>query len=88
MPTRDKFVETYDAWLRADDQHRDQMAAVSGGTWSPALFYGRDEGCSVTGGYVVRDPNLTSLFGRYVYGDFCAGQLRRSRRRRSGRRGS
>ena len=42
----------------------------------PILTYGRDEGCSVTGGYVVRDRALPALFGRYVYGDFCAGELR------------
>jgi glucose/arabinose dehydrogenase len=42
----------------------------------PILTYGREEGCSVTGGYVVRDPSLPALFGRYVYGDFCAGELR------------
>ena len=38
--------------------------------------YGRDRGCSVTGGYVVRDPELPSLDGRYLYGDFCEGELR------------
>jgi glucose/arabinose dehydrogenase len=43
---------------------------------SPILTYGRDEGCSVTGGYVVRDRSLPALFGRYLYGDFCAGELR------------
>jgi glucose/arabinose dehydrogenase len=43
---------------------------------APILTYGRDEGCSVTGGYVVRDRSLPALFGRYVYGDFCAGELR------------
>ncbi len=32
--------------------------------------------CSITGGYVVRDPALPALAGRYVYGDFCLGQLR------------
>lgn len=42
----------------------------------PVLEYGRDGGCSVTGGYVVRDPELSSLYGRYLYGDFCAGELR------------
>jgi glucose/arabinose dehydrogenase len=42
----------------------------------PILTYGRDGGCSVTGGYVVRDPTLPALAGRYVYGDFCAGELR------------
>ena len=40
------------------------------------LTYGREGGCSVTGGYVVRDPALESLYGRYLYADFCAGQLR------------
>jgi hypothetical protein len=35
------------------------------------------QGCrySLTGGYVVRDPAL-SLSGRYVYGDFCGGEIR------------
>lgn len=42
----------------------------------PVLEYGRDEGCSVTGGYVVRDKALDSLYGRYLYADFCQGQLR------------
>jgi glucose/arabinose dehydrogenase len=42
----------------------------------PVLTYGRDGGCSVTGGYVVRDSQLESLYGRYLYADFCAGQLR------------
>jgi hypothetical protein len=32
--------------------------------------------CSITGGYVVRDPALPTLLGRYVYGDFCASGLR------------
>jgi len=33
-------------------------------------------GCSITGGYVVRDRSLRPLRGRYVYADFCGGQLR------------
>ncbi len=41
----------------------------------PVLVYGHDSGCSITGGYVVRDPGLPTLYGRYLYGDFCAGQL-------------
>ncbi len=42
----------------------------------PTLVYGRDRGCSVTGGYVVRDTDLRSLYGRYLYGDYCQGELR------------
>jgi glucose/arabinose dehydrogenase len=32
--------------------------------------------CAVTGGYVVHDPALPALAGRYVYADFCGGELR------------
>ncbi|GIK76803.1 MAG: sugar dehydrogenase [Acidobacteria bacterium] len=38
-------------------------------------FHG-DGNCSITGGLTVRDTDLESLYGRYVYGDFCAGELR------------
>jgi len=36
--------------------------------------------CSVTGGYVVRDPRLSrirgrEIVGRYIYGDFCSRRL-------------
>jgi glucose/arabinose dehydrogenase len=34
------------------------------------------EGCTIIGGQVAHDPQLPSLDGRYVYGDFCAGELR------------
>lgn len=42
----------------------------------PIHEYEHGERCSVTGGYVVRDPKLPALRGRYVYGDFCEGGLR------------
>lgn len=32
--------------------------------------------CSIIGGYVVRDRALDDLFGRYLYADFCVGELR------------
>jgi glucose/arabinose dehydrogenase len=49
-----------------------------GGTIKPILAFPHSRGgsCSVTGGYVVRDPNLRSLYGRYVYADFCEGEVR------------
>jgi hypothetical protein len=33
-------------------------------------------GCSIIGGYVVRDRSLGDLYGRYVYADYCVGQIR------------
>jgi Glucose/sorbosone dehydrogenases len=42
----------------------------------PALEYGHDEGCSVTGGYVYQGSAIPSLRGHYFYGDFCAGWVR------------
>lgn len=32
--------------------------------------------CAIVGGYVARDTGLGSLYGRYVYADYCAGLLR------------
>ncbi len=32
--------------------------------------------CSITGGYVIRDPGLPTLQGRYIYGDYCNAPLR------------
>jgi glucose/arabinose dehydrogenase len=41
--------------------------------------------CSITGGYVSRNERIGSLWGRYVYGDLCTGQVRSFK---PGRRGS
>lgn len=37
---------------------------------------GDGQACAVIGGYVVRDPGLGSLTGRYLFGDFCGTSLR------------
>ncbi len=44
----------------------------------PVLEYSHDGGrnCAVTGGYVIRDHSLGSFYGRYIYGDYCGGQIR------------
>jgi hypothetical protein len=42
----------------------------------PVLVHRHGEGwCSITGGYVVRDPALPDLLGQYVYGDYCKNEL-------------
>ena len=47
--------------------------------------------CAIIGGYVVRDPSLAKLQGRYLYDDLCTGEgreLRRARRCSGSRRRS
>ncbi len=46
------------------------------GTTEPVFAYGRGGGCSITGGYVVGDRALRTLYGRYLFADFCQGELR------------
>jgi hypothetical protein len=55
----------------------------TGGYVSPVFDYphedpggGRAFGCAVIGGFVARDPGLGELYGRYVYGDLCQGEIR------------
>ena len=45
------------------------------GLEGPIAEYGREDGCSVTGGYVYRGNRLPALYGAYVYGDFCSGKI-------------
>ena len=47
---------------------------------------GGDLFCSITGGFVVRDPGLPTLVGRYIYGDYCAAAAALLRAREPGRR--
>ena len=42
---------------------------------APIVEYDRDEGCSVTGGYVYRGSIFNFLYGSYIYGDFCSGLI-------------
>jgi glucose/arabinose dehydrogenase len=60
-------TEVHDASRPGADPHR-----------APAFTYPHSvcsHGCAVTGGYVVRDPALSSLAGRYLYADFYVGDI-------------
>lgn len=37
---------------------------------------GGANGCAIIGGYVSRDPGVSGLLGRYVYGDLCVSTIR------------
>jgi glucose/arabinose dehydrogenase len=53
-----------------------------GGFVEPAFDYSHEPApggiapCAVIGGFVVRDRSLGDLYGRYLYGDLCTGELR------------
>ena len=59
-------TRTRAAWRRAV-RRRGRRCRSSSTPHSPA--------CSITGGYVVRDPALPELAGSYFYGDNCTGDL-------------
>jgi glucose/arabinose dehydrogenase len=63
-------------WSAFEGDERFNSDQSAQGAVAPILTYPLDGGCSVTGGYVVRDPSLPSMAGRYVYGDFCESELR------------
>ena len=43
---------------------------------APVVTYGRDDGCSITGGHVYRGEEIPSLHGWYLFGDYCQGWIR------------
>jgi glucose/arabinose dehydrogenase len=72
-------------WRPWEGRRRNFPGESAPGAVFPVIQHTHAAGfCSITGGYVVRDPSVPSLAGRYVYGDFCEGRLR-SARLRAGR---
>jgi hypothetical protein len=63
-------------WSAFEGDERFNEDQDAEGAIPPVLAYPQVDACAVTGGYVVRDEALRSLYGRYLYGDFCVGELR------------
>jgi glucose/arabinose dehydrogenase len=42
---------------------------------APVFEYDHSQGCAVVGGYVYRGTAIPALYGIYLYGDFCSGNL-------------
>jgi glucose/arabinose dehydrogenase len=66
-------------WRPYEGRHRIFNEPAPGAKF-PVINKSHDDGwCSITGGYIVRDRAVPGLYGRYVYGDYCKGQLRSAR---------
>lgn len=50
-------------------------ACEKGDLVDPVYEYGREEGISITGGYVYTGETIPELKGKYVFGDFGTGRL-------------
>ncbi len=58
-------------WSVWEGDRRNKSGAAPGAI-SPVLVALHSSGyCAIIGGYVVRDRSLRSLYGRYLFGDFC-----------------
>jgi glucose/arabinose dehydrogenase len=65
-------------WNLFEGNHTYPGGAAAGsvpGFAFPVIEYPHNPGCSITGGYVVRDRALPELAGTYLYGDYCSGAL-------------
>jgi glucose/arabinose dehydrogenase len=51
-------------------------AGSAPGAVAPVLIVSHSDGyCAIIGGYVVRDRSLASLYGRYLFGDYCRAKI-------------
>ena len=72
-------------WRPFEGNARNFRGEDAPGHVPPVLTKSHDDGyCSITGGYVVRAPDLPALRGQYVYGDYCEGHVRAARLRAGG----
>jgi glucose/arabinose dehydrogenase len=63
-------------WRVFEGRSRYKPGESAPGAIKPVITRSHSDGwCSITGGVVVRDPALTGLRGRYLFGDFCKGRI-------------
>jgi Glucose / Sorbosone dehydrogenase len=64
-------------WDCREGAHDFEPAGCTGPFTDPIFEYSHTGGaCSITGGYVSRDPAVPELAGRYLYADLCLGEIR------------
>ncbi len=65
-------------WNLFEGNHPYDGGGEAPANYAPPVFEYPNGGgnCAVTGGYVARDRSVPALAGRYLYADFCAGEIR------------
>jgi len=72
LPRKSPGLENY-GWDAFEGRARFEAKPISRGRLiRPIAVYGRDDGCSITGGFVYRG-SVAAARGRYFYGDYCSG---------------
>ena len=62
-------------WSIWEGRHRDKPGVARHAVF-PVLTLPHSAGyCAIIGGYVVRDPTVPALAGRYLFGDYCRQQI-------------
>ncbi|THF67677.1 PQQ-dependent sugar dehydrogenase [Deinococcus sp. Arct2-2] len=76
QPRASKGGENYGWKIREGAQcYEPSSNCTSANLKPPVLVYGRNEGQSITGGYVYRGSAIPALKGQYVFADFATGNL-------------
>lgn len=63
-------------WSAFEGSHRFNTDQPTQGAVPPIFEYSHSGGCSVSGGALYRGAAIPALDGWYVYGDYCAGEVR------------
>ncbi len=77
QPASSKGGENY-GWrcFEGDQQFESEGCQSADSYVKPLITYSHANGrCSVTGGYVYRGTRSPALVGKYIYGDYCSGEL-------------
>lgn len=78
QPASDPGGQNY-GWNRMEGRqcYPQNRACSTDGTRLPVLVYSHQAtgGCSITGGYVYRGTDIPWLYGKYVFGDYCSGEI-------------
>lgn len=74
QPANSKGGENY-GWRKREGRVCYEKNCSKSGMTEPVLVYGRQEGQSITGGYVYRGKKLAQLTGQYIFGDFASGRI-------------